>query len=224
MNEITLSNGNKTSIEQLGLKPKKSLKDMLHGVTVQEKLEKVLIVLLDGSGSMCGLFGPDSKINMAWKILRSELMPNLTGWNYGVLLFHGDQDCDWMIYPYNAKSGLAITAPMADGSTPMTEGLETAWRWVKEHASNARFIMLSDGEPDGSKDEILDLVKFNKSIPIDTVAIGTNKGYDSYDPEFLRKISELTGGIFVEAYSVKALTDTILTLAPSNRPLLGPVQ
>jgi hypothetical protein len=224
MRDIVLHNGQTTNLEALGLKPKKSLKDMLHGVTVQEKLDKVLVVLLDGSGSMWEIFGPDSKINMAWKILRSELMPNLTGWNYGVLLFHGDQDCDWMIYPYNMKAGLTITAPMADGSTPMMEGLNTSWRWVKEHASNARFIMLSDGEPtDSSKDEILDMAKLNKTIPIDTVGIGTRSSYGGYDPTFLRKLSEITGGMFVEAYSVKVLSDTILTLAPSNRPLLGPV-
>jgi uncharacterized protein YegL len=111
-------------------------------------------------------------------------------------------------------------SPVYSGCTALGRGLQTAWDWVKLNANQARFIILTDGEPtDMSKDSILDMARLNNSIPIDTVGVGA--GTFGYDAKFLKELSETTGGIFTEAGTVKILTDIILKLAPSNRPLLG---
>ena len=220
--EITLSNGKTATLE--GLKPKKSLSELLHGVKGFERVDKVLIIILDSSGSMCERMEGSSKIDTAWKVLKTDLMPNMGGWTYGIMTFGGWMKVDWEVYPCQDTKALAvINTPYAAGSTPMRQALEKSWDWVRKHAKQARFVLLSDGEPtDSSKEEILNLARENKSIPIDTVGIGS--GLLCYDPVFLLNLSTITGGTFVEANSVKKLANTILKLSPTNRPLLGMVK
>ena len=221
-NEITLHDGKKITAESLGLKPKKSLSDMLKGITIQEKADKVLILIVDGSGSMGDTMGTNSKISVAWGILNHKLLPNMSGWNLGIILFHGYQNIDWVLTPRQNVTSLVGMQPYADGSTPMRQALHEAWDWVSLHAKGARFVMLSDGEPDDSKDVILTDAREHTNIPIDTIGIGSNSGF-SYDPTFLLNLSQITGGIFVEAGTVTKLTEVILKLSPTNRPLLGMV-
>ena len=105
----------------------------------------------------------------------------------------------------------------------MGEALKTAWLWTIENAKQARFILLTDGMPtDMTREEILNMAKEHPNIPIDTVGIGS--GTFSYDPEFLKNLSRITGGMFSEAGSVKMLAETIKKLSPAERPLLGTVK
>jgi len=219
--DITLHNGNSITAEQLGIKPRKPLKDILKGVKTIDRIDKVLIIILDGSGSMLDAMGNSPKIKVAWGVLRTELMPNIAGWTYGVILFHGFGEADWIVRPsQDTKALMVILNPVADGDTPMGKALTDAWNWVKSNARQARFILLSDGMPtDITETAILDLAEKNSTIPIDTVGIGA--GSYSYNPAFLSELSRITGGMFVEAGSVKMLAETILSLAPANRPLLG---
>lgn len=209
------------------LKPTKSLKDILTGdkIKIQEKVDKVLLVLLDASGSMLDHMETASKIEVAWKVLIDELMPNMTGWAYGVLVFQGSEDALWKVIP--TKQTTALTTydrPSAGGGTPMRKVLEQAWAWVMHNAKEARFILLSDGCPtDGPSEQILAIAEENKSIPIDTVGIGVGSQFHSYDPIFLWRLSQITGGMFVEVSTVKMLAGDVLKLSPAQRLLLGPV-
>jgi len=205
-----------------GLDKKPNLKDVLEGIKPQEKVDKILVVLLDSSGSMAMVMEDMSKMETAWTVLKNELMPNMQGWTYGVVMF--ESDAYWSILPCQDTTALVSRhAPHAAGSTSMGKALQVAWSWVKSNAKQARFAMLTDGQPtDMDKGSILQLAKQNNSIPIDTVGIGAGT-YD-YDPAFLAELSRITGGMFVETGSVKMLSDNILMLAPTNRPLLGPVK
>ena len=225
---IVISSGKSISLE--GLTPKKSLSEVMKNVNHEELLDKVLIVLLDKRGSMSYSMGRDTKIAMAWKILKADLMPNMTGWAYGLLTFGGWNDTHWEVYPCrDTKALMLLSNPNAEGGTPMGKALGTVWSWVSTHATSARFILLSDGCPtDVSGDEILEIARtYHTNIPIDIVGIGhASNGYSGfaeYDPEFLRELSRITGGIFSEVGTVKQLTNTILKLSPTNRPLLGTV-
>ena len=226
--EIVLSNGTTVSSDKLSkLRPKKSAKELLKGAMATEKIDKALIVLLDSSGSMTESMETSSKIDVAWRILKDELMPNMSGWTYGVILFQGS-GVRWEVYPcQNTMALLIIDTPRASGGTPMGEALRRAWSWVQVNAKQARFILLSDGRPtDNTPTEILEYAQGNKSIPIDTVGIGAGIGLGkySYDKEFLQALSLITGGTFVEAGSIKELANNILELSPMNRPLLGTVE
>ena len=204
-----------------GLDKKPNLKDVLEGVKPQEKVDKILVVLLDSSGSMAMLMEDMSKMETAWTVLKNELMPNMQGWTYGIVIF--ENDAYWSILPCQDTTALISRhVPHPAGSTSMGKALQVAWSWVRSNARQARFAMLTDGQPtDMDKGSILQMAKQNSSIPIDTVGIGAGT-YD-YDPAFLQELSRITGGMFVEAGSVRMLANTILELAPTNRPLLGPV-
>ncbi len=224
--EITLSNGKSLSIDKLGLKATKGVSEVLKGIKTQPHVDKVLIVLLDLSDSMLETFDAGNrKVDALWKVLKDDLSPKLAGWTYGILSFQGSETT-WIVYPTSATTALvSLRRPGTYGSTPMKKALETAWVWVKQNADSARFILVSDGCPtDCWKDELLEVVKVNTSIPIDTVGIGKGEGgWSEYDESLLRGISRLTGGVFVRVGSMVKLVDTIATLSPTNRPLLGMV-
>ena len=215
-------------VEKLsGLKTRKSINELLGQVKRIERVDKALIVLLDSSGSMHDKMDEvNSKIDVAWNILRNELAPNMNGWTYGILTFQGWRETTWTIYPSRDTQALvSMKTPQAYGSTPMKAALEMAWHWVRENAKQARFILLSDGVPtDSLPMNILAVTTENNSIPIDTVGIGTGRAFSAYNKEFLIKLSEITGGQFCEANSVKKLANMILELSPSNRPLLGTIK
>ena len=216
-----------TNTELMGrlsdLKTVNPVKDLLKGLKHQERMDKLLVILLDVSDSMGSCLGDANvkKIDVAWSIFQTQLAPNMAGWSYGVLMF--GEIAWWVILPTSRTHTLVShPTPTVYGSTVMGEALQMAWAWVKIYAKQARFIVLTDGMPnDLPKDAILALAKENASIPIDCVGIGT--GYD-YDPDFLRMLSSITGGTFCEAATVKLLTDTILKLSPAQRPLLGTVK
>ena len=223
---IITSTGKSISLE--GLTSKKSLSEVMKNVSHEEQLDKVLIVLLDKSGSMSYSMETGTKIAVAWSILQHDLMPNMTGWAYGLLSFGGFNDAHWEVYPCkDTRALMALSNPSAEGGTPMGKALRTTWSWATTHAKSARFILLSDGCPtDLTTFEVLELAKTHKNVPIDTVGIGyAQKTYFAeYDSEFLRELSRITGGIFSEVGTVKQLANTISSLSPTNRPLLGVIK
>lgn len=213
---------NKELAERLSeLKTTKSPKDLLQGLKQQERIDKILVILLDTSSSMGDHMETMSKIDISWRVFQEELIPSMMGWTYGVVMF-GD-DAWWDILPTNDTRALSMHQPHACGSTAMGKALQIAWAWVKSYANQARFILLTDGQAnDMRKEDILGMAKMNSSIPIDTIGIGKG-GYD-YDPEFLKGLSTITGGVFAEVDSIKLLSESIKKLSPSERPLLGTVR
>ncbi len=224
-NSIVLSNGKTLSLDKLGIKQAKSSIDILKsGTNVVSRLDKALIILIDLSGSMSEMFDRNtSKVEALWDCLKQKLAPNMSEWNYGVLAFQGNS-AYWFIYPVKDTKALTVSSqPGAWDSTPMKLALDTAWTWVKTGAEQARFILITDGCPtDCTSEELLTVVGEHKNIPIDTIGIGS--GSFGYDPDLLRQISALTGGMFSEVGSVGVLTDIIVKLSPAKRLLLGTVK
>jgi len=181
--------------------------------------EGVLIVLLDTSSSMCARFETSTRIETANSVLRTQLIPNMSNWKFGIIKFGGTPV--WHISPERQKTSLMINIP-AIGGTAMMTGLKMAWNWIRLQSKGCRIILISDGEPtDASKHVILEAATMNKNVPIDTVGIGDSSLYSGYDPIFLRRISGITGGIFCEAHTIKQLMTVIHKLSPVERPLLG---
>jgi len=212
---------NKDLTEKItGLKTSPSLETALSGLRETEPIDKLLLVLIDKSGSMGGIMETLPKIDIAWQVFKDELMPNMTNWTFGILAF--DDFVTWIVMPTTNTKALT-TVPVLGGSTHMGEALQFAWNWVRSNAKSARFILLTDGMAnDMPKEQIISMAKENKSIPIDTVGIG--QGTFDYDPDFLQNLSSITGGIFSAARSVRLLADTIKKLSPQERPLLGTVK
>jgi len=238
MSDIALSNGKVLSLDKLGVKKTKSLAEILDGdIVAQEHFDKVLVVLLDLSGSMLdridfstGGFSP-RKVDAMWKAFKIDLAPKLAGWPYGVLAFQ-DISAHWIIYPIQDPKALTVTKqPEANGSTPMKRALETAWGWVRINADQARFILITDGCPtDCTEEDLIEIVKRHSKIPIDTIGIGSLShdqslwSYGSFNEKLLQTISEITGGVYSRVSDVSSIIDTIVKLSPTNRPLLGPAK
>jgi len=205
-----------------GLSPKPSTRSILAGVTSTERCDKALIILLDGSSSMSSFMDNQRKIEVAWKVFQKDLVPNMAGWTYGIILF--STRANWLIYPVSTTTALVtMRTPVTTGTTTMGEALNMAWGWVESYAKEARFVLLSDGVPtDIGTSAIIDNARQHRTIPIDTVGIGS--GTCDYNPDFLRTLSEVTGGMFTEAGTVKLLSEVIRKLSPAERPLLGTVK
>jgi uncharacterized protein YegL len=219
--------GNLTVTQMLdGLKktkdPTEALSKISKSLTVQT--DKVLLILIDVSGSMSESLGKGTtKIQALWQAMQKDLAPKLSGWTYGVIAF-GDfaVGVKWLIGPTDKPEKILIMKqPSADGSTPMKGALQMAWDWSKINAQKVRFILITDGFPTDCRTDgdILSLCFANKTIPIDTIGVGSNK--QNYDEKFLRKICEITGGVFSKVNSVNTLTDTLVMLSPEKRLLLG---
>jgi hypothetical protein len=214
----------KTSLELGKLKKRKSLSEVLksNGLIPQEKLDKALIILLDGSGSMADYMNDtETKMNVAWKVLTHDLPNKLADWNFGLLLF-AHRPTWWIPVGQDVNRLKNSIEPTPDAYTPMQKALNVAWTWARQNVKEARFILITDGCPtDSTPDDILNVARDYKSIPVDTVGIGRGHDSFSYDPIFLKRLSDLTGGMFVEATSPQMLLDTIQQLSPAQRPLLG---
>lgn len=211
--------GAKEKLSQL--KTGLSVSESLNGLRKHEKIEKLLIVMLDCSYSMGETMRDNSKLDTAWKIFQHDLEPNLSNWTYGVLTF--GNHAEWLIFPTPSDTALSKNIePSLYGSTSLGQALIMTWDYISNNAVSSRIILLTDGEPtDMTKPNILEMTKGNSSIPIDTVAIGQG---ENYDPVFLRELSRITGGIFSEAGSAEVLKDVIVKLSPVQRPLLGAVK
>jgi len=221
MKQLTLSNGQE--VELKGTIAKKSTQDILTQVAKVppvKKLDNVLVIMRDGSGSMRDKMDTNkTKAQIACEVIATELAPHMAGWEYGLLDFES-QVC-WRIPPGSSIQLLTTLQPMCEGGTSMLKALRTVWQYLGINANKARIILLTDGFPtDSSTEGILDASRDHKSIPIDTVGIGGMAG-GAYDEKFLIALSELTGGIFSKGHSVNELAKVMLELAPENRPLLG---
>ena len=212
-----------TDITELSskFKVKKRLNEVLK---LEEPPDKVLIVLLDCSGSMFDIYNSGkTKLDAVWNALQNELSPRMAGWGYGIILF--SDTAEWAVQPtVNINKLKIMTQPRIRGGTSIKLGLASCWDWIKQYKANSRIILMSDGVPtDAPPDLILALAEQNKTIPIDTVGVGNHTVPGSYDPLFLQTLSRITGGIYCEIATVKELALTVKQLSPEERPLLGRV-
>ena len=90
------------------------------------------------------------------------------------------------IYDFDEKD---ISSLRSESTTNMQDALLAAWDDKADH-----IILLTDGRPDQAEDTILFHVRLHQNTPIDTIGIG--KGDYNFNEQFLRQISEITGGRF----------------------------
>ena len=209
------------SLSGLGIKSKPKVKldaGVIKHVARPDPGQPSLLVLLDASGSMGWETnsGP-TKMSLVWRALQKEIMPHLAGWEYKVASFSKG----WASNQSVREISGSARAPSPDGDTPMLAALQYAWTYFA--ARPGRVILVTDGCPtDAYEAEIIAAAKLNPGIPVDTVGVG-DAGYAyTYNPEFLRSLSEATGGIFSEVGAVRVSVEAALRqLSPKERPMLG---
>lgn len=145
----------------------------LNSLKPKNTLSTTTIILADISGSMSGnkMFGLKKALTDIWTV--------------GIQCI-GFESNLWEITEQDI-GGLKPT-----GCTNMLDALIEAWARKPGH-----IVLLTDGQPHQTEDEIIDYVRQNKDIPIDTIGLG-DKGSRNYNPDFLREIAELTGGRFFD--------------------------
>lgn len=96
----------------------------------------------------------------------------------------------------------------ASGGTPMSDSMH----YCLSHYEMTRAILISDGQPDAEPTE--QAMKYKEmNIMIDTVHIGNS----SAGEDCLKRISELTGGLFVKFKDVKSFSTAFAFLLPETR-------
>ncbi len=192
---------------------------------IEESNTPTLLFLRDTSGSMRNgiestpyFISFNSRAEMLCKTLKDVLAPKMNGWTYGLIDF-GLGVPSWSINPTTDINKISKVVPACMGSTPILGALRLAWGYSKE--SPCRIVLLSDGVPtDASPNEILEETSKHANIPIDTIGLGS-RTHPDYDPEFLKVLSEITGGRFYEAGTVSELAFAVEKLSPAERPLIG---
>ena len=184
-----------------------------------QRLESLLVVALDCSGSMAAnLRGSQvSKIGAAWSALVSTLEAYGGRSLIRVVTFGSPERCKWVMPPTQPNQLRTYGQPEADGSTPMLWALKEGLGFLQRRAERGRLVLISDGSPDESPDSIIDYVS-EAGIVVDTIGIPAEK-FGTYDPVLLATIARATGGLFYEVGSVHRLVDTLVALAPTNKPM-----
>jgi Mg-chelatase subunit ChlD len=218
-----IQQGGGFDLEALGLTPTESVASALGLQMYQQGTGErgTVVMLIDRSGSMSSdTDGRGSRINLAWRAMKEQLLPNLEGWSVGLLYFpalHDDEEqAVWTVEPNHQITAAALREPHASGGTPMLRALQTAWEYFKQTQAKGRIILVSDGCPtDSEPEDILDVAQ--TGIIIDTVGIAPR----SDSEEFLKKLAELTGGIYQKVNAPAQLEYVVKALSPKQRPVLG---
>lgn len=191
-------------------------------LTPVPKIDAVLVVLLDASGSMIERMDTgESKLHAAWRTFVDVLADKLQDWHLGIIAFGGIEDVDWVLTPTSQAQLRSLQEPAPGSVTPMLPALQEAWRWLKRRAEKGRIILISDGLPNhgGSPDEVLEEAP-KHGVIIDTIGCPSSRTL-SYSREFLETLSRITGGQFREIHNAGELATSIEKLSPKERPLLG---
>jgi uncharacterized protein YegL len=122
-------------------------------------------------------------------------------------------------FPEGTRTNLAVdkltlwTMAMglsADGGTPMSQ----AMHYVVSNLDITRAILISDGQPDNVQVCYYSAENYkDHGITIDTVHIGLSASGE----ECLRRIAEITGGLFVKFQDVKKFSEAFKFLLPETR-------
>jgi hypothetical protein len=160
----------------------------------QAKNTTVTHMACDFSGSMGG--NKEGYLKDAIRDLHPKF-PNtkLVGFASGEVDFFAIEDLDYLT---------------TQGGTPMLKALHLVW------GDGARgMILITDGYPDGSEQQILDEAMEQSHIPINPVGIG-EEGRD-FNEQFLKELARITGG---EYHNVKE-GDLHLLAATIETVLIG---
>ena len=110
----------------------------------------------------------------------------------------------------------------AGGGTAMHKGLQRAISMLAKNKGThiPRIILISDGAPD-SPEAVADVLSQHrdKRVIVDCIYIGATSEWDATYVDFMKKIADMTGGIFEQITSEKEFETKFLQVA--NRPLLG---
>ena len=154
------------------------------------------IIVLDTSLSMNTYDAPDGKSRFEYALSVLEQFQNKYEGKIALLCFNDEVVfCPSGFPPYN----------LGDNSTDMVKALNEIL--IADAVPSIKKILISDGEPNDPGATLEVARKFKKS-KVDTIYIGSEL-YDNRGRDFLKKLSDLTGGQFNINASGKLLDVTI---------------
>lgn len=176
-----------------------------------------LCLLLDVSGSMAGgYYSEDKNASSPIELLKRSVEAFVQTCSEGTALsFH--------TFPEQRSVPMTLTKALiilessdlyAGGGTPMAQAMQKA---LDENPT--RCVLISDGGPESAERafQVADTyVKRVPSLVCDTVHIG----HSTNGEEVLRRIAEMTGGVYIKFEDVSKLVGGLKYLTPSYRALL----
>jgi len=180
-----------------------------------------IALMLDSSGSMSGsaaageddyVTGGLSKIERLREAVMHFLQScDLSTTSLAIETFGADGNEH--LVPQSTDYGLLMMSIMglqSYGGTPMAQ----AMAYVLAHYAITRGIIVSDGQADSSTAALETVTQYAEAqVPIDCVHIGSA----SHGEDLLRKIAELTGGMYIKFTNVSNFAKSFAYLTPAKR-------
>ncbi len=165
-------------------------------------------LMLDCSGSMGG--EKIEHLRQAYDAFTNML--NLNDTALAVCHFGFGEDAKHDMALTTDKTLIMVTGMglLASGSTPMAQAME---RMISTQPVT-RCVLLSDGQPDSEERAYAQAESFKEAaVPVDCVHIG----HGSYGEDVLRKIAEMTGGIYIKFSNTENFAKFFSYLTPTGR-------
>ncbi len=183
---------------------------------IKDAPEEVCIILIDTSGSMTGFHEGEIKLNVVKQTV-PELLKTKHIVLYGLAQFNSDASIVCQPTPSKGTVFTTIQGLSAAGGTQMDDGINLSINMLNTiDASHKRIILLSDGHPTCSHNQLVSVVKrcSGQGIKIDTIAFG-----DDAAEELLKWIAEVTNGVYQKANTRQQLTSVYKSLRFEERYL-----
>lgn len=167
-----------------------------------------IALALDCSGSMSG----SKMTNLKQAVNNFVDKCNAADTAIGIQTFGLDDEQTYPLTTSYMLVKITIDTLEAKGNTPLYKALTR----IYEDMGITRAVLVSDGCPTDSFGEGI-VEQYKQSyIPIDCVHIGDSGGGE----DVLKRIAEMTGGIYIKFTNVQALSNGLSYLTPNKRALL----
>lgn len=170
-----------------------------------------IALLLDVSGSMAGRKIDD--LRKAYDSFVAALDLSNTALAIAHFGYENDAACDVSLTTDRSLIMITGVSLHANGSTPMAEAMER----VISTQPLTRAVLISDGEPNDEHRAYTQAKTFREAgVPCDCVHIGSS----SSGEDVLKKIAEITGGIYLKFTDTGNFAKSFSYLTPAGRALM----
>lgn len=181
--------------------------------------ESIVILLLDISGSMDEPLDVDTKIEVLKEAIRA-FVGMKKDVAIGIITFSNSYKIETVPTRDTVTIIDKVNRLCPEDMTAMGKAIRYALKYIKTMVSySPRIVLVSDGNVnDMSPVDVLGIVnEFKGKVVIDTIAVGREMMDDF---ELMKKISEITGGMFFTCSDKHSIVETFKEISPERRYLL----
>jgi Ca-activated chloride channel family protein len=173
------------------------------------------IFILDGSGSMWGKLGDDTKIEIARNVLK-DAIKSIDGENLGLFIYghRRKSDCSDIEMVFTPGSGnqalfnTAIDQINPTGKTPLARSAMEVIEYLKTSGARANVILITDGI-ETCEGDLCNVIKEAKEAGVDFILHIVGFGLGDEDRKSLECAAQAGGGMYMDADDEIGLSEAI---------------